>query len=193
MKWDECDYIFSTQTLYQWINVFNNSFVTRIFTTPSIYLSNKNPWIQYIHDFKSVLHHVEIKLSLCLNNESLCQDEIWVDVYIRVCTIWGLIGRAYEECRLLWYKDQVRTWQETHYVSATEPSRLMLCMIGGFPESDYEECRLLGYKDPDRTSQEIHYISAIEPSRLMLCKICSFYDGDYEECRLLECDTVWML
>jgi hypothetical protein len=30
-----------------------------------------------------------------------------------------------------------------HYVSATEPSRLMLCNIGDFHGSDYEECHLL--------------------------------------------------
>jgi hypothetical protein len=35
----------------------------------------------------------------------------------------------YEECRLLGYKNQVRTSQETHYVSATETSQLMLCKI----------------------------------------------------------------
>jgi hypothetical protein len=38
-------------------------------------------------------------------------------------------GGDYEECRLLRYKNPVRTSQETHYVSATEPSRLMLCKI----------------------------------------------------------------
>jgi hypothetical protein len=32
----------------------------------------------------------------------------------------------YEECRLLGYKTPVRTSQETHYVSTTEPSQLML-------------------------------------------------------------------
>jgi hypothetical protein len=31
----------------------------------------------------------------------------------------------------------------THYISATEPSQLMLCKIWGFHSSDYEECRLL--------------------------------------------------
>jgi hypothetical protein len=35
----------------------------------------------------------------------------------------------YEECRLLGYKNPVRTSQETHYVSTTELSRLMLCKI----------------------------------------------------------------
>jgi hypothetical protein len=35
----------------------------------------------------------------------------------------------YEECRLLGYKPPVRTSQETHYVSATEPSQLMLCKV----------------------------------------------------------------
>jgi hypothetical protein len=39
-----------------------------------------------------------------------------------------------------------------HYVSATEPSRLMLRMILGFHGGDYEECRLLGYKNPVRTA-----------------------------------------
>jgi hypothetical protein len=34
-----------------------------------------------------------------------------------------------EECRLLGYKNAVLTSQETHCLSATEPSRLMLCKI----------------------------------------------------------------
>jgi hypothetical protein len=36
--------------------------------------------------------------------------------------IWGFYGGDYEECRLLGYKNPVRTSQEAHYVSATEPS-----------------------------------------------------------------------
>jgi hypothetical protein len=48
-----------------------------------------------------------------------------------------------EECPL-GYKDAFRTSQETHYVSVTEPSRLMLCKIWAFHGGDYEECRLLG-------------------------------------------------
>jgi hypothetical protein len=55
-------------------------------------------------------------------------------------------GGDYEECRLLWYKNPVHTSQETHYVSATDPSRLMLCKIWGIHGGDYEECRLLWYK-----------------------------------------------
>jgi hypothetical protein len=58
--------------------------------------------------------------------------------------MWGLHGDDYEECRLLGYKNPVRTSQETRYVSATESSRLMLRKIWGFHGSDYEECRLLG-------------------------------------------------
>jgi hypothetical protein len=85
------------------------------------------------------------------------------------CKIWGFHGSDYEECHLLGY-NPVRTSQETHYVSATELSRLMLCKIWGFHGSDYEECPLLGY-NPVRTSQETHYVSATELSRLMLCKI----------------------
>jgi hypothetical protein len=45
------------------------------------------------------------------------------------CKISGFHGGDYNECRLLGYKNPVRTSQEAHYVSATEPSRLMLCKI----------------------------------------------------------------
>jgi hypothetical protein len=38
-------------------------------------------------------------------------------------------GTDYEECRLLGYKNPLRTSQETYYVSATESSQLMLCKI----------------------------------------------------------------
>jgi hypothetical protein len=38
-------------------------------------------------------------------------------------------GGGYEECSLLGYKNPFRTSQETHYVSATQPSRLMLRKI----------------------------------------------------------------
>jgi hypothetical protein len=41
----------------------------------------------------------------------------------------GLHGGDYEECCLLGYKNPVRTSQETRYVSATEPSQLMICKI----------------------------------------------------------------
>jgi hypothetical protein len=46
-----------------------------------------------------------------------------------LCTIRGFHDGDYEECRLLRYENPVRTSQETHYVSATELSQLMLCVI----------------------------------------------------------------
>jgi hypothetical protein len=101
------------------------------------------------------------------------------------CKVCGFHGGNYEEYRLLGYKNPVRTSQETHYVSATEPNQLMLCKISCFHGGDYEEYRLLGYKNSVRTSQETHYVSATESSQLMLCKIWSIRRGDYEECRLL--------
>jgi hypothetical protein len=61
------------------------------------------------------------------------QEELTVILYTdnskspRQYRILGIEGGDYEECRLLGYKNPVRTSQETHYVSATEPSRLMLC------------------------------------------------------------------
>jgi hypothetical protein len=105
--------------------------------------------------------------------------------YLEYCKIWAFHGGDYEECRLLGYKNPVRTSQETHYVSTTQSSRLKLCKIRGFHGGDYEECHLLGYKNPVRTSQETHYVSGTQSSRLKLCKIRGFHRGDYEECRLL--------
>jgi hypothetical protein len=52
--------------------------------------------------------------------------------------IWGFHGGDDEECRILGYKNPVRTSQETHYVPATESSQLMLCKIWGFHGGDYE-------------------------------------------------------
>jgi hypothetical protein len=56
----------------------------------------------------------------------------------------GFHGDDYEECRLLGYRNPVRTSQETYYVSVTVSNRLMLCKIWGFHGGDYEECRILG-------------------------------------------------
>jgi hypothetical protein len=95
------------------------------------------------------------------------------------------LEEEYKECLLLRYKIQVRTSQETHYVSTTEPSHLMLCKVRGFHGGDYEEWRLLGYKNQVRTSQETHYFSATKPNQLMLYKIWAFHGGDYKECSLL--------
>jgi hypothetical protein len=47
---------------------------------------------------------------------------------------------------VFWDIRTVRTSLETHYVSATELSRLMLRKISCFHGGYYEECRLLGYK-----------------------------------------------
>jgi hypothetical protein len=62
------------------------------------------------------------------------------------------------------YKDSVRTSQETHYVSATKPSRLMLFgdTVAVYCENHTE------HTDTVRTSQETHYFSATKPNRLML-------------------------
>jgi hypothetical protein len=43
-----------------------------------------------------------------------------------------------KECRLLGYKNLVRTSQKTHYASVTESSQLMLCKMWGFQGGDYE-------------------------------------------------------
>jgi hypothetical protein len=58
--------------------------------------------------------------------------------YKKLCQIWGFNGGDYEECRLLGCKKSVHTLQETHYISATKPNRLMLCKIWGFHGVDDE-------------------------------------------------------
>jgi hypothetical protein len=50
-----------------------------------------------------------------------------------------------EECGLLGHKNPVRTSQETHYISVTDPRQLILRKISAFQGGAYEECRLLGY------------------------------------------------
>jgi hypothetical protein len=62
------------------------------------------------------------------------------------------------------HADTVRTSQETHYVSATEPNRLMLFgeTVAVYCENHTE------HTDTVRTSQETQYFSATEPNRLML-------------------------
>jgi hypothetical protein len=52
--------------------------------------------------------------------------------------IWGFHGGDYEEWHLQGYKNPVSTSQETHYVSVTEPSQLMLCRIWGFLGGDWD-------------------------------------------------------
>jgi hypothetical protein len=125
------------------------------------------------------------QLLLASNSETLaCKEEPLTGNGFK-CKIWSFHGSDYEEFRLLGYKNPVLTSQETHYVSATKSSQLMLCTIWGFHGSYYEEFRLLGYKNPVLTSQETHYVSATKLSQLMLCKFWGFHYGDYEECRLL--------
>jgi hypothetical protein len=106
----------------------------------------------------------------------------------KICRIWGFHGEDYEECRLLAYKTPVRTSEETHYVSTTEPKQ-----VWGSHGGDYEECCLLGYKIPVRTSQETCYVSSTEHSQLMLCQIWGFHSGDYEECCPSGCYTAYLL
>jgi hypothetical protein len=60
-----------------------------------------------------------------------------------LCKILGFHGGDYEVCRLLGYKNPVRTSQETHHLSATDLSPLMLFNIWGFHGGDLEEHRLL--------------------------------------------------
>jgi predicted Zn-dependent protease with MMP-like domain len=62
------------------------------------------------------------------------------------------------------YKNSVRTSQETHYVSATKPNRLML-----FTETVAVYCENhTEHTDPVRAAQKTHYVSATKPNRLML-------------------------
>jgi hypothetical protein len=65
----------------------------------------------------SVYHAVSLKICLICMGHEIKNDN--------VCCHYG----DCEEFRLLGCKNTVHTSQETHYVSATELSRLMLCKI----------------------------------------------------------------
>jgi hypothetical protein len=75
--------------------------------------------------------------SFQMNGSDICQGDIL-----------SFHGGDYGKYRLLGYENAVCI---PHYVTATEPSVLMLCNISGFHSGDYEKCRLLGYKNPVRT------------------------------------------
>jgi hypothetical protein len=62
----------------------------------------------------------------------------------------------------------VRTSQQTHHVSATEPNRLLLCgeTVAVCCENRTEHTDTLWAVC---TSQQTHHVSATEPNRLMLC------------------------
>jgi hypothetical protein len=101
-----------------------------------------------------------------------------------ICKIWGVHGSDYEECRLMGYKNPVRTSQETlrlryrsQPVNALQDLRFSRQWLWRMSSS--------GYKNPIRTSQETHYVYATDHSQLMLCKIWGVHSDDYEECCLL--------
>jgi hypothetical protein len=99
----------------------------------------------------------------------------------------------YEQCRLLGFKNPVRTSQETHYVYSTDYCQLILFKIWSFHVCDYEECRLLGFKKPIPSSQETYYVYSTDSCQLILCKIWGFHGGGYERFRLLGCYIMWLL
>jgi hypothetical protein len=95
-----------------------------------------------------------------------------------LCKIWVLTDVTMKN-EVFWDRKTQFVPHRRHYVSATEPTRLMLCKVWGFHGVDCEECRLLGYKNPVHTLQEAHYVSPTEPSRLILFKVWGFHDWDY--------------
>jgi hypothetical protein len=78
-----------------------------------------------------------------------------------------------EGCRILGYKNPVVTSKETHYVSATEPSRLMLCKIWIFTAVTMKNAVFWDIKNPVRPHSK-RYFSATENSRLMLLRFDDF-------------------
>jgi predicted Zn-dependent protease with MMP-like domain len=87
-------------------------------------------------------------------------------------------------------QNAVRTSQETHYVSATEPNRLILFRetVAVYCENHMEHTDTLCGQNAVRTSQETHYVSATEPNRLMLFKKTV---GVYCENHTEHTDTLW--
>jgi hypothetical protein len=89
---------------------------------------------------------IRLKIRCNTNNASLRWDRTWKTAHVKITVldiisglfkIWCFHGGDYAECRFLAYKNPVRISQETDYVSATQPSRLMLCKIWGFHGGDW--------------------------------------------------------
>jgi hypothetical protein len=74
--------------------------------------------LHFIHEW----HKEHFQSPFSCNDRTLCITDV-------PCKTWGFHGSDYEQCLLLGYKNPFRTSQETHYVSATESSQLMLCKI----------------------------------------------------------------
>jgi hypothetical protein len=66
---------------------------------------------------------------------STCSVMLMLQVF-QPCKIWGFHGGDYEQWRLLGCNNPVHTSQETHHVSTTESSQLLLCKIWGFHGGD---------------------------------------------------------
>jgi hypothetical protein len=81
---------------------------------------------------------IRIIRNRCSSKNMLSQLVNYMYIFLLPCKIWGFCGDDYEEFRLLGYKNPVRTSQETHYVSTTELSRLMLHKIWDFHGGNYE-------------------------------------------------------
>jgi hypothetical protein len=72
----------------------------------------------------SLVHRAEECMLVCIRMWDLCHLNV-----AYTCKTSGFRGGDYEEFRLLGYENPVRTPQVTHYICATERSRLMLCKI----------------------------------------------------------------
>jgi hypothetical protein len=68
-------------------------------------------------------------------------------------------NHEYKECLLLGYKNQVPTSQETHYISATEPNRLMLCgeTIDTYCENRRQHTECTGSTYRTGKTSRLHY------------------------------------
>jgi hypothetical protein len=95
------------------------------------------PWSQGMH-MQSILHSQKDLLFIRI----IWQPTRWKYVRFEVFTVVTMKNAVFWDT-----KTPLRTSQQTHYVSATEPSQLMLCKIWGFHSRDYEEWHLLGRYD----------------------------------------------
>jgi hypothetical protein len=134
----------------------------------------------------------DIKLSSYFTGDILCLH-YRVQPVNDLCNIWSFYGSDYEECRPLGYKNPVCTAQETHCVSTTESSLLMLYV-------SFEVFTAVTMKNVvfwDIKTQFVlhrrHITYPLQSSQLILCKIWSFHGDHYEECRLLGYKTQFVL
>jgi hypothetical protein len=112
-------------------------------------------------------------------------DQLFSQRNTNFCKMWALHGSDWRMARSGIYINKVRTSQETHYLSATESSQLMLCKIWGLSWRWLWRMSRSGIYKPSSyqtgDTLRLRYKAQLDNS----IKIWGSHGSDYEEFHLL--------